>query len=164
VQLGAGPKELAVFGRPVMPSGPTQFIDATPQQPDLVPVVRTALDAFENTAEAAYDAQMDESIEIHTLERAEPARGKEAQVAYFKMMHKAIAQLDATVQNGWSVGSFAIVEYTLAGEQLGPIGWVPLQRYRVIKKHNLDVDEIQNGRIVHVWRYDNPTELIVAGP
>jgi hypothetical protein len=164
VQLGAGPKDLAGLAAPSMPTAPTQFFDATPQQPDLAPVVRTALDAFENTAEAAYAAQMDDGIEINTLERADVARGKDAQLAYFKAMHKSIAQLDATVQNGWSVGTYAIVEYTLAGEQLGPIGWVPLQRDRVIKKHNIDVDEIKDNRIVRVWRYDNPGELLVAGP
>jgi predicted ester cyclase len=163
-QLGAGPKELAGLAAPAVPSTPPQVFDATPAQPDLVPTVRTALDALENTAEGAYAAQIADDIEVYTAERADPARGKDAQIAYFKTMHKAIAQLDATVDNGWSVATYAIVEYTLAGEQLGPIGWVPLQRDHVVKKHNVDVDEIKDGRIVRVWRYDNPNELLAAGP
>ena len=162
--LGAGPKELAGLPPPTLPTEPTQVVDASPQAPDLVATVRTALDALENDVEGTYASQMADDIEVHTLERAEPVRGKDAQTAYFKTMHKAIAQLDATVQNGWSVGSFAIVEYSLAGEQMGPIGWVPLQRDRVVKKHNVDVDEVVDGKIKRIWRYDNPNELVVPGP
>ena len=162
--LGAGPKELAGLPPPTLPTEPTQVVDASPQAPDLVATVRTALDALENDVEGTYASQMADDIEVHTLERAEPVRGKDAQTAYFKTMHKAIAQLDATVQNGWSVGSFGIVEYSLAGEQMGPIGWVPLQRDRVVKKHNVDVDEVVDGKIKRIWRYDNPNELVVPGP
>jgi hypothetical protein len=164
VQLGAGPKELAGLPVPAAPEQATQFFDVTPEQPDHVAAVRTALDALENTAEVAYAGQIADDIEVTTAEHPDPARGKDGQIAYFKAIHKAIAQLDATVANGWSVGSFAIVEYTLAGEQIGPIGWVPLQRDRVIRKHNVDVDEVKDGRIVRVWRYDNPIELVAPGP
>ena len=48
-------------------------------------------------------------------------------------MHKAIGQLDTTVDNAWGVGRFAVVEYTIAGEQVAPLGWVPAQRDKVIR-------------------------------
>ena len=47
-------------------------------------------------------------------------RGREEQRAYFKAMHKAIAQLDTTIDKRSSVGPYAIVEYSITGEQLAP--------------------------------------------
>ena len=41
---------------------------------------------------------------------------------------------------------------------------MPLQHDRVIKKHLVDVDEVKDGRIVRIWRYDNPIELVAPGP
>jgi SnoaL-like polyketide cyclase len=162
--LGSGPKELAALPAPAMPTGATAVVDQTGQEPDNVAVVRTALDGLENTNEAAYLGTMADDVEIHTLERVEPARGKEERRAYFHAMHKAMAQLDTTIENGWSVGPFAIVEYSITGEQLGPIGWVPQQRDQVVKLHVVDVDEIRNGKIAAIWRYDNPNEMTAPGP
>jgi hypothetical protein len=79
-------------------------------------------------------------------------------------MHKAIAQLDTTVVNGWGISTFAIVEYTIAGEQLGPIGWIPMQKDAVFRLHVVDVAELRDGRIARVWRYDNPSEMATPGP
>lgn len=162
--LGAGPKELAGLAAPAMPAGATAIVDQTGREQDNVAVVRTALDGLENANEAAYLDTMADDVEVHTLERAEPARGKEERRAYFHAMHKAIAQLDTTMQNGWSVGPFAIVEYSITGEQLGPIGWVPQQHDHVVKIHVVDVDEIRDGKIASVWRYDNPNEMTAPGP
>jgi ketosteroid isomerase-like protein len=171
-QLGAGPldakapppKELASLPAPAMPSGPPEFFDQGTQAAENVAVVRTALDALENTDENAYVDQMTEDGEIHSLERAEPLRGKEERRAYFHMLHKSIAQLDTTIANGWSVGPYAIVEYWIAGDQIAPIGWAPVQRDRVVRLHVVDVDEIRNGKIARVWRYDNPAEITSPGP
>jgi hypothetical protein len=33
-----------------------------------------------------------------------------------------------------------------------------------VKKHNVDVDEVVDGKIKRIWRYDNPNELVVPGP
>jgi hypothetical protein len=162
--LGAGPKELAGVTAPPMAPGPTQIIDQTGQEPDNVATVRTALEGLENDNESAYLDAMADDVEVHTLERNEPARGKEERRAYFKAMHKAIAQVDTTTENGWSIGTFAVVEYSIAGEQLGPIGWVPVQRDHVVKMHVVEVDDIRNGKIASIWRYDNPNELTAPGP
>jgi ketosteroid isomerase-like protein len=165
-QLGAGPRELADLPAPAMPppgAGPQAF-DRGPQDPDNVAVVRTALDALENTNEAAYVDQMTDDGEIHTLERAQPLRGKEDRRAYFKALHKSIAQLDTTVANGWSIGPFAVVEYWIAGEQIAPIGWIPVQRDQVVRLHIVDVDEVRDGKIARTWRFDNPGELAAPGP
>lgn len=163
-QLGAGPKELAGLPAPAIPTGPTQVVDQTGQEPDSAATVRSALDALENTSESAFVDLMADDVEVHTLDRAEPARGRDEQRAYFKTIHKTIAQLDTTVENGLSVGPYAIVEYSITGEQVAPIGWVPLQRDRVVKLHIVEVDEVVNAKIARVWRYDNPNEMAAPGP
>jgi ketosteroid isomerase-like protein len=165
-QLGAGPRELADLPAPVMPPPGTapQIVEQGAQDQDNVAVVRTALDALENTNENAYVEQMTDDGEIHTLERAQPLRGKEDRRAYFKALHKSIAQLDTTVTNGWSAGAYAIVEYGITGEQIAPIAWVPVQRDQVVRLHVADVDEIHDGKITRIWRFDNPSELSAPGP
>jgi ketosteroid isomerase-like protein len=162
-QLGMAPKGLAPMAVPSIPTGPPQIIDQNGQDADNVRVVRTELDALENN-EGMYLNALTDDVEVYTLERPDPARGKEDARAYFKAMHKAIAQLDTTIDNGWDVAKFAIVEYTIAGEQLAPLGWVPAQRDSVIRLHVVDVDELRDGRIARVWRYDNPIETVSPGP
>ncbi len=162
-QLGAGPKGLTPFVPPVPPAGPPQFVDQTGKEMDNVGTVRTALDALENS-EPMYLNSFTDDIEVHTLERADPARGKDEPRAYYRATHKAIAQLDTTLVNGWSMPNFAVVEYTIAGEQIAPLGWIPLQKDAVIRLHVVDVCEIRDGRIARVWRYDNPSEIVAPGP
>lgn len=163
-QLGAGPRELQGLPAPPMPAGRVEEIDRAPEQADNAATVRTALNALENTSDGAYVATMADDVEVHALDRADPARGKEEQRAYFKAMHKAIAQLDTTIDNSFSAGAYAVVEYSITGEQLAPIGWVPLQRDRVVKLHVVDVTAVQNAKIARVWRYDNPSEMATPGP
>ncbi len=162
--LGGGPKELADVPAPAMPSEPTQFIDQTPGGPDNFQPVRRALDAIENNDESAYLAEMADDVEFRTLEHPEPVRGKEERRAYFKALHKAIAQIDTTVESSWSAGPYAIVEHWMAGEQIGPLGWVPMQPDHVVKLHVADVVEVKNDKITSVWRYDNSAEANAPGP
>jgi|HubBroStandDraft_6_1064221.scaffolds.fasta_scaffold105625_3 hypothetical protein len=162
-QLGVAPKGLAPIPPPPVPTEAPQIIDQTGKEADNVGMVRTALDAFENN-EAIYLGALTDDIEVHSLERAEPTHTKDEARAYYKAMHKAVAQLDTTVTDGWAVAQFAVVEYTIAGEQLGPIGWVPAQKDAVIRLHVVDVDELRDGRIARTWRYDNPAETMTPGP
>ncbi|MGH7271011.1 MAG: ester cyclase [Polyangiaceae bacterium] len=162
-QLGAGPKELAGLPAPVMPSGAPQTIDQNGQDMDNVRVVRASLDALENS-ENGYVGAFTDDVEVHTLERVSPSKGKTARQAYFRAMHKAIGELDTTLENGWGIARFAVVEYTIAGEQLGPVGWVPMQKDAVVRLHVADVCELRDGRISQVWRYDNPGEISEPSP
>jgi hypothetical protein len=81
--------------------------------------------------------------------------------AYYRAMHGAIGQLDTTVDNGWGVAQFAVIEYSIDGEQLGPIGWIAAQRDKVFRVEVVDICEItDNGKIARVWRYDNPSQIV----
>jgi len=165
-QLGAGPKSLVS----VPPSQAStvalpqarQAFDQTgsPNESANAKLVRSSLDALENSDETGYLAMMADDVEVTTLESADPARGKMSQRAYFKAMHKAIGQLDVTVENLWGIGKFVIVEYFIVGEQQGPLGWVPLQRNGVLKLFVVDVVEIRDGKIARISRYDNPAQVM----
>ena len=131
-QLGVGPKELQALPPTTPPTGSPQLIEQTQtgsaDENKNVAVVKSALDALENHHEPGYVDAMADDVEVYTLERATSARGKGDAKAYYRAMRKAIGQLDTTVINAWGVAEYAIVEYSIAGEQLGPIGWIPAQR------------------------------------
>jgi hypothetical protein len=169
---GAGPrdskelKDLAALPPSAASAGPAQVFEQKPDDRDEVAVVKTWLDALENNKEADYVASVADDVEIHTLESPASAKGKEEVRKYFKATHRAIGQLDTTVNAAWSVGNFAIVEYDLDGEQLAPISWIPLLaslptgNTRLAHFDLVDVCEIQNGKIARIWRYDNPVEIL----
>jgi ketosteroid isomerase-like protein len=167
-QLGVGSKELLALP-PAQPSaGSTQVYEQAQTAPSgdkaQVAVVQSWLDALENNNEAAYLATMTDDVEVHTSERPQPLRGKPEARTYYRAMHRAIGQLDTTVENGWGVAPFAVVEYSIAGEQLGPIGWVPAQRDKVVRLEVVDICELADGKIARVWRYDNPAQILGSVP
>jgi|HubBroStandDraft_5_1064220.scaffolds.fasta_scaffold37376_2 hypothetical protein len=123
-----------------------------------VALVRAALSALEGSDVAGYEAVMADSVDVQTPESAR--RGKGDAGAYFKAMHAAIGQLDTTVTEAWGVGPFALVEYTIAGEQVGPIDGIPVQRDKALVLHILDVVEVASDKIAAIWRYDNRSELL----
>jgi ketosteroid isomerase-like protein len=166
-QLGAAPKELPkevqALAPPAPPSGPPQVFEQTQAAADEEKrneaAVRSALDALENN-EAAYVGAFADDVEIASAARPAPARGKAEMKAYYRAMHKAIGQLDTSAMGAWGVGKFAIVEYSINGEQLGPIGWIPAKRDNVVRFQVVDVCEMRDGKIARVWRYDNPAEML----
>jgi hypothetical protein len=151
---------------PPMPSHatPPQVFDQTGSADEQrnVATVRSTLDALEGTSDSAYLATMTDDVDVFTLERVQPMHGKDDLATYFKAMHKAIAQLDTTIDNAWGIAQFVVVEYAISGVELGPIGWIPAQRDSVVRLHIVDVVEMQAGKIAHVWRYDNPSEILAA--
>jgi hypothetical protein len=124
--------------------------------------VRASLSELEKGDQASYVATMTDDVLVYTPERAQPARGKEEAGSYFKALRKQIADLDTSVDNAWGVKDFVIVEYFIVGEQVAPIGWVSLQKDRLVKMSVIDVVEMQSGKIARVWRYDNPGQLLTS--
>jgi ketosteroid isomerase-like protein len=160
-QLGATPKELLRLPIPAVPSEPPQIFEqsGSSNEANNMASPRAALDALEQNDWTAYAATMTDDVEVYSLERAQPMRGKEDARAYFRATHKAIGQLDTTIGNIWGIGRFAIVEYEIAGDQIGALGWISPQRDKVIRLHVVDVIEIRDSKIARVWRYDNPAEI-----
>jgi hypothetical protein len=162
-QLGAGPKELRALPPAAQPAGSASVFEQTRahsyEEKTNVDVVKSSLDALDADRELAYLSSMSDDIEIHTLERAQPLRGKAGARAYYASIHKAIAQLDTTIDNAWGIANFAIVEYSISGEQLGPIGWIRARPDEVVRLELVDICEIRNDRIARIWRYDNPAQI-----
>ncbi|HXN32990.1 MAG TPA: nuclear transport factor 2 family protein, partial [Polyangiaceae bacterium] len=165
--LGVGPKALLALPVPPFPAASAPHVfeqTGSPDEKKNVAVVAAHLDALEGNREADYVAGVTDDVELNTPEH-EPRLGKEAFQAYFKGMHKAVSQLDTTIQNSWGAAQFAIVEYFISGEQIGPIGWIPAQRNKVVRLQTADIAEIRDGKIARVWRYYNPTQIAAAsGP
>jgi ketosteroid isomerase-like protein len=159
-QLGVGPKELAGLPPAPPPSGAPQVIEAShsPEEEHNVIAARATLDALEKADEAAYAATMTDDVVVETLERAQPMHGRDDLKAYYRSMHKAILQLDTTLDNSLGVGHYAVAEYFIAGEQIAALGWIPAQRDKVVRLQVVDVMEIRDGKVAHVWRYDNPAQ------
>jgi ketosteroid isomerase-like protein len=161
---GQRPTDLETFPPSAMPppGTPTQVFEQTGSADEQrnVGTVRSALDALEETTDSRYLATMSDDVDVITLERAQPMHRKDEAREYFKAMHKAIGQLDTTIDNAWGIAQFVVVEYSVSGVELGPIGWVRTQRDRVVRLHIVDVVEMQTGKIARVWRYDDPAELI----
>jgi hypothetical protein len=165
-QLGVGPKGLAAVPPATAPGGPPEELDQShgPDEANNVLVARATIDALEKNDEAAYAATMTEDVVVETLERAQPMRGREEERAYFRSMHRVIGMLDTTLDIAWGVTRYAVAEYFIAGEQIGPLGWVPLQRDNVVRLQVADVMEIRDGKVAHIWRYDNPAQILPSGP
>jgi len=164
-ELGAGPKELV--SPPISrDTAPPVRLEQTgsPAEMSNVATMRASLDALEAKDEAAYLASMTDDVEIYTLERVDPMRGRAGAAAYYAAVDHAIGQLDTTLTHVWGIASFVVVEYSIAGLQLGPVGWVPFMRDRVLGLHIVDVAELRDGRIARIWRYDNPQEMAADNP
>jgi hypothetical protein len=168
---GAGPKELLALAPPTPPTA-AQAFDQTGSDAEKnnVTVVKTWLDALDDNKEADYLAAVADDVEIDTLENAAPLRGKEEAKKYYRATHRTIGQLDTTIDAEWGVAQFAVVEYNIDGEQLASITWLPSVASLPARDTQLahfdlvDVCEIRGGKIVHVWRYDNPAQLLGSAP
>jgi ketosteroid isomerase-like protein len=162
-QLGVGPKDLLALPPPVMASGAPQVLEQSNTKDEVftVTAARAVLDALEHDDPATFAATMTDDVVIETPERAQPMRGKDDVKAYFKTMHKSIGELDSRVAGAWGIGSYAIVEYSVAGEQIGAYDWIPAKSDKVVEAHFVDVSQVRDGKVAHVWRYENPQELVV---
>jgi steroid delta-isomerase-like uncharacterized protein len=161
-QLGVGPKELLALPAPSMPSGAPAVYEQTGSADEKTSVAggRAAIDALESDDEAAYVDTKTDDTQYFSLEKAQPEVGKEAARAYFKAIRRQIAQLDTTIDNAWGVGNFSVLEYSIAGEQTAPIGWIPMHRNTVVHFDVAQVNEVRSGKVARIWRYDNPVQIV----
>jgi len=160
-QLGVGPADLQKLPPPAIPSGPPQVVEQadTPQEVANLGMLRGMIDALEDNKPAVYLASVTDDVEIHGLEHAAPARGKDAVRAYFDTMRRSIGQLDTLAQGGFGAGDWAILEYSISGVQLAPLDTVPFVRGGVIRVHLVDVAQLHNGKVQKLYRYDDPGEV-----
>lgn len=160
-QLGVGPPELKRLTPPPVPNGPSQVFEQVGSSEEAagVALMRAMLQSLEDNRESAYISTVADDVELFTLDRAQPARGKDSVERLFKAMRKSIGDLDTVVQNAWGVQQFAVVEYSVAGLQLAPFGRIPFVPNRLFNTRVVDLAEIHDGRIARIWRYDDSGAL-----
>jgi ketosteroid isomerase-like protein len=160
-QLGVGSQELQRLPPPPVPAGPPQVFEqeGTPEEAASIALMRAMLQALEDNKESAYLSTMANDVEIFTLDRTQPVRGKDAVERLFRTLRRTIADLDTVVHNAWGVQQFAVVEYSIAGLQLAPLGRIPFVPNRLFSTRLVDVAEVRNGKITRIWRNDDSGAL-----
>ncbi len=160
-RLGVGPPELQRLPPPPVPGGPPQVFEqeGTPEEAANIALMRAMLQALEDNKESAYLSTIANDVEVFTLDRAQPVRGKDALERLFRTLRKSIGDLDTVVHNGWGVQQFAVVEYSIAGLQLSPLGRLPFVPNRLFGTRLVDIAEIRSGKITRIWRYDDSGAL-----
>jgi hypothetical protein len=159
----AAPPYAAVAAAPQV-FDPVRTTAATGAGP--VELVKAWLQALEDGKEAAYAGSLADSVEIQTLERTSPLRGRDEARKYFRDVRGAVGQLDTTVNNAWTVGDYVVVEYGIDGEQIGPVKWIPLLATQPVPATQLvhfdivDICQVEDAHISKVWRYDDPSQLL----
>lgn len=156
-QLGVGPKELTKVPQQAMPTEPPDVHEQakTPEESMNEKSVRAWLDALETGSETAYLAGVTDDVEISTAEKPLPMKGKRDATSYFRSMRRAIGQLDTTAQTVLGIGDFVVIEYTIGGEQLGPVDWLPLGPEHAFRLWVVDLVEMRGDKIAKVTRYFN---------
>ncbi len=149
-ELGVGPKDLQE--RAAGLEQPVASAPAVEQQGDATEkrnkqTVRAQLDALEQGNEAAYLDVFTDDVVVDSL-TSPASRGKDDMRAYYKTSRRTISQLDTTIANLWGIGPYAIVEYTISGDQLNAATPSSLRFFIV------DVVQLRDEKIAHVWRYD----------
>jgi ketosteroid isomerase-like protein len=157
-QLGVGPPELAMLPLPNVHSSPPDVFEQgnNANEASNEKLVRSMLQALEDNKEPEYLATFSDDIEVFTLDRAEPTRGKEEARAYFRKMRKSIGLLDTVTQNTWAVGDSVVIEYLITGLQQARLKRVPYSAGKALRTQFVDIAEVHDGTIHRIWRYADP--------
>ncbi len=91
-----------------------------------------------------------------------PFRGKADAKAAFVALHRAIAELDTTVDNKWGFQQNVVVEYAINGEQIAALGWIPAGHDKVVNLQIIDVVELRDGKLARISRYSNPGQIAAS--
>jgi predicted ester cyclase len=159
-QLGAAPNPTIQAGPASAPDASPGIVRAggTPEEKANVAVVNASWDALEAKNEGGYLAPIADDIEVTRLDRAAPERGKEERKKYFRWVVSGVSSLSQTPLNAWGAGNYVIEEYTITGVHSGKLIPSPPSGH-ALRLHYVDIDEMQNGKIVRTWVYGNSLEL-----
>jgi ketosteroid isomerase-like protein len=153
--------QLAALAMPVMPTGSATVVEQAHGSDEARngQIVSDWLDPGLEKDEGRYAAAMTDDVVFETRE-APPLRGKPAAIAGFDRWHQAIGNLDVQVLPPLLVaGNFVEVEYRLVGAMRGRVAFVP-PLGGLITLYDVAVVEMRGGKIAHVWRYDNPAQIL----
>ena len=125
-QLRAAPEKLANQQMLKETSASTSIVKAmnTSEETENVATVRAMLDSLERRDDAAYVHSLADSIEESVPDRAVMLHGKDEVRGRTKALIRAISQLDTTIHSANGADRFVVVEYTISGVLVGPLGFL----------------------------------------
>lgn len=155
---GKGAQPPAAVATPT--AAPQSVVEqGTGMETDNSATMRAVVDALEGDSEEAYAAYVADDATFFLPRGPGTAGGKGAASAFYERLHGALGELETSISNLWPIGHFVVTEYSIAGVQLRPLDSQPLIPYRVVRLHMVDVAELRDGRIIRLWRYENPSEI-----
>jgi hypothetical protein len=159
-QLGAVPNKAILAGPPVIaaPSATVVVAGGTVDEKANVALVNASWDALEAKNEAGYLAPIADAIEVTRTDRPTVEKGKEDRRKFFHWVASGVSSLAQTPLNAWGAGNYVIEEYTITGVHSGNLTAGPASGH-ALRLHYLDIDELQNGKIIRTWTYGNALEL-----
>jgi predicted ester cyclase len=159
-QLGAAPNKAILSGPPVTlaPALVVTVAGGTPEEKANVTLVNASWDALEDKNESGYMAPFADAIEVTRMDRLGVEKGREDRRKFFRWVATGISSLAQTPLNAWGAGPYVIEEYTFTGVHSGALTSSPPSGH-ALRLHYVDIDEMQNGKVVHIWTYGNSLEL-----
>jgi predicted ester cyclase len=159
-QLGAAPNKAILSGPPVTlaPAPVVTVAGGTPEEKANVTLVNASWDALEDKSEGGYMAPFADAIEVTRMDRPGVEKGKEERRKFFRWVASGISSLAQTPLNAWGAGPYVIEEYNFTGVHSGQLTSAPPSGH-ALRLHYVDIDEMQNGKVVHIWTYGNSLEL-----
>jgi steroid delta-isomerase-like uncharacterized protein len=159
-ELGAAPNKAIQAGPPASPASTPVVTVAggTAEEKANVALVNASWDALEAKNEAGYLTPIADNVEVTRMDRSGVEKGKEDRRKYFHWVASGISSLAQTPLNAWGAASYVIEEYTFTGVHSGNLTSLPPSGH-ALRLHYLDIDELQNGKIVRIWSYGNSLEL-----
>jgi steroid delta-isomerase-like uncharacterized protein len=111
---------------------------------------RLVSEVVENGDLGTLDELIDERIAYHTPSEREPIRGREAYQAGVELYRGALSNLRIRIDDQIAEGDRVVSRWTATGRHDGELLGMPATGRRV-EFTGIDIDRIENGRIVEEW-------------
>lgn len=121
--------------------------------------VKAALIAFDKKNPADLDAVTQDDVEYQGLITSNAVKGRADLKKTFAAFYKAFPDAKMSPSLVMGVGDFAIVEYEMTGTQQGAIGNIKATK-KPVKLHAVDIVQLKDGKVSHVWTFRNSAELM----
>jgi ketosteroid isomerase-like protein len=102
---------------------------------------------------------MAKDVVIEDYTEVAAVKGDKEARAYIEKYLKAFPDLKATMVSSFAVGEFAIIEYRYQGTNKGALGTIKATN-KPVDVHQIEVDEIKDGKFVKEWTWGNSQEML----
>ena len=99
---------------------------------------------------AVFDELIDEQIVCHDPSEPEPIRGRDAYRAAMELYRSAFSGLRVRIDDQIAEGDKVVTRWTVSGRHDGDLFGMPATG-KDVEFTGIDIDRIENGRIVEEW-------------